>query len=188
MNSRVASNRWKQLNNFQRRGGAYALAPIARQAFLAVPVRNFEWLWNQRRYQGAIEIEVQSATGWRLTMEFQADSTEQINVRPKRESEPELVRQADLGATYVPPMTGLSIEEPVYQRPKLDQLLGLSKPGEIIRNLLLEARHDQLIAVTQNDILRRTGRRMQRAGQVDYQSAHGLRSSQASSRAPLAPT
>ena len=88
----LALNRWKQLNNFQRRGGAYALAPIARQAFLAVPVRNFEWLWTQRRYQGAIEIEIQSAAGWRMTMEFHADSTEQINVRPKRESEPELAR------------------------------------------------------------------------------------------------
>jgi hypothetical protein len=33
----------------------------------------------------------------------------------------------------------LSTEEPVYQRPKIDQLLGQAKPGEVLRNLLVEA-------------------------------------------------
>ena len=137
----LALNRWKQLNNYHRRGGSYELAPIARQAFMAVPVRNFEWLWNQRQYQRNIEIEVQSVAGWNVTMEFRPDSTEQIYVHPQARAKPEEVRQADLRAVYVPPMSGLSIEEPVYQRPKLEQLLGQARPGEIIRNLLLEAHH-----------------------------------------------
>jgi hypothetical protein len=38
-------------------------------------------------------------------------------------------------------MTGLGIDEPVYQRPKLDQLLGQGKPGDMLRNLLVEAHH-----------------------------------------------
>src|SRR5207247_1336394 len=40
---------------------------------------------------------------------------------------------------FVPAMTGLSTEEPVYQRPKVDQLLGQAKPGDVLRNLLVEA-------------------------------------------------
>jgi hypothetical protein len=40
---------------------------------------------------------------------------------------------------FVPPMTGLSTDEPVYQPPKIDQLLGQAKPGEVLRNLLVQA-------------------------------------------------
>lgn len=72
-------------------------------------------------------------------MEFRPNSTEQIYVHPKATAEPEMVEAADLRATYIPPMTGLSIDEPVYTRAKQDQLLGQGRPGEIIRNLLLEA-------------------------------------------------
>src|SRR3989441_4841600 len=44
---------------------------------------------------------------------------------------------------YFPPMRGLSTDEPVYRRPKLDQLLGQGRPGEIIRNLLAEAHESE---------------------------------------------
>ncbi len=135
----LSLTRWKQLNNYHRRGGSYELAPIARQAFLPVPLRNFEWMWNQRHYSHNVEIEVQSSEGWTVTMEFRPDSTEQILVHPKSDAEPEVVQRADIRATYVPPMSGLSIDEPVYTRAKQDQLLGQGRPGEIIRNLLLEA-------------------------------------------------
>ncbi len=139
----LALARWKALNDFQRHGGGYTKAPIARQAFYAVPLRAFDLLWSERKYQGSIEIEVTSAAGWRITMELITDSSEQIYVRPKPDAEPATVRETDLKTVYVPSMTGLSIEEPVYQRPKLDQLLGLGKPGEILRNLLVEAHQSE---------------------------------------------
>ena len=41
--------------------------------------------------------------------------------------------------TFVPAMTGMSLDEPVYQPAKLDQLLGMGRPGEVLRNLLIEA-------------------------------------------------
>lgn len=135
----LAFDRWKQLNNFQRRGGAYPKAPIARQAFSAVPLRTFELLWSGRRYSGSIEIQVQSTAGWAITMELVADSTEQVHVRPLPDVEPKEVREAALSTVFVPPMTGLSVEEPVYMRPKVDHLLGQAKPGEVLRNLLYEA-------------------------------------------------
>ncbi len=134
----LALNRWKQLNDFHRHFGVYTRAPIARQAFTAVPLRAFDLLWNERQYAGALEIEVQT-DAWAVPMEFIADSSEQIYVRPKPVAPPHTVRDANLQIVFVPAMTGLSTDEPVYQRPKIDQLLGQAKPGDILRNLLVEA-------------------------------------------------
>ncbi len=137
----LAFARWKQLNDFQRHGGAYTRAPLARQAFSAVPLRAFDLLWHGRRYQEGVEIEIQT-DAWTLTMELLADSTEQIHVRPKPVA-PEIVRAASLNTVFVPAMSGLGTEEPVYQRPKIDQLLGQAKPGDVLRNLLVEANQSE---------------------------------------------
>lgn len=133
----LALNRWKELNDFQRHGGAYTRAPIARQAFSPVPLRSFELLWRNRRYEGEIRITLWTDE-WQLTMKLEADSTEQIYVRPEP-IDPGIVRSVTLTTALVPPMTGLSIEEPVYTRPKLDQLLGQGRPGEMLRNVLVGA-------------------------------------------------
>jgi hypothetical protein len=137
----LALERWKELNDFQRHGGAYALAPIARQAFHAVPLRAFDLLWRDRKYQGSIFITL-TTDAWSLRMELEANSTEQIYVRPEP-VDPKLVRAIGLTTVLVPPMTGLSIEEPVYTPPKLDHLLGQAKPGEMLRNVLLQASNSQ---------------------------------------------
>lgn len=134
-----AFKQWKTLNDFQKRHGAYTRKPVTRQIFSAVPLRTFELLWREKTFDGPIEIEVHSTQGWKVTMELLYDSTEQVYVRPKQDIPSDDTRNANLDVIYVPPMTGLSTDEPVYQRPKLDQLLGLAKPGEMLRNLLVEA-------------------------------------------------
>ena len=137
----LALRRWRELNDYNRRNG-YRRVPIARQAFAAVPLRSFDLLWTDRRYHGQIEIELRHDAGWALTMEFIADSTEQIYVRPARDSTADL-REIDLQAAFVPPMTGLSTDEPLLQWPTIEQLLGLGRPGEVLRNLLAEASRNQ---------------------------------------------
>ena len=160
----LALRRWRELKDFRlRRGLAYGKAPIARQAFSAVPLRSFDLLWTDRRYRGQIEIELRHDAGWSVTMEFTADSTEQIYVRPKAKTiaiptagtvsrpttkelakeKTNLLRGLDLQAVFVPPMTGLGIDEPLFQPPKIEQLLGLGRPGEVLRNLLAEANRDE---------------------------------------------
>jgi hypothetical protein len=133
----LALTRWKELNDFQRHGGWYTKAPIARQAFSAVPLRSFDLLWRNRTYTGQLQITIVTDE-WTLPMTLEADSTEQIYVRPAP-LDPPLVRRAALTTVLVPPMSGLGIDEPVYTRPKLDQLLGQGKPGDMLRNLLVEA-------------------------------------------------
>ncbi len=98
-------------------------------------------MWNQRHYSHNVEIEVQKQRrAWTVTMEFRPDSTEQILVHPKSDAEPEVVQRADIRATYVPPMSGLSIDEPVYTQGETGPITpGQGRPGEIIRNLLLRS-------------------------------------------------
>lgn len=134
----LALERFKSHNDFQRHGGAYTKVPIARQAFTAVPLRSFDLLWRERSYNGVIQILVQTDE-WTIPMELIADTTEQVYVRPEETVLPTVVREAQLPTVFVPPMTGLAVDEPVYQRPKVDHTLGLARPGEVLRNLLVEA-------------------------------------------------
>ena len=138
----LALQRWRELNDFNRRRG-YTRAPIARQAFTAVPLRSFDLLWTDRRYQGQIEIGLRHDAGWSVTMEFIADSTEQIYVRPKADVPVDTLRELSLRAVYVPPMTGLETNERLLQPVAVEQLLGLGRPGEVLRNLLVSAHHDE---------------------------------------------
>ena len=135
----LAFEHWNRLNDFQRHGGYYTKAPITRQTFSAVPLRRFDLLWHGRRYQGNMEIELHPRGRLPITMEFLADSTEQVFVRPKPNAEPTTVQMTTLTSVFIPPMTGLSTDEPVYQLPKVNQLIGQCRPGEVIRNLLVQA-------------------------------------------------
>lgn len=135
----LAFKHWKTQRDFQRHGGGYTKVPMARQAFSAVPLRSFDLLWSGKATaRGSIEIAVQTGQ-WSITMEIINDSSEQVYVRPKADAEPATVRDAELATVFVPAMSGLSVDEPLYQRPKVDQLLGQAKPGEVLRNLLAEA-------------------------------------------------
>ena len=141
----LALRRWRELNDFNPRQG-YTYAPIARQAFTAVPLRSFDLMWTNRLYHrnNPIEIELQHNSGWSVTMEFIADSTEQIYVRPKIYVRSDVLRNLDFRVAFIPPMTGIGIDEPVFQPPKIEQLLGLGRPGEVLRNLLVEANRDEV--------------------------------------------
>ena len=139
----LALQRWRELNDFNRRQG-YKRAPIARQTFAAVPLRSFDLLWTDRRYRGqTIEIELGLNPGESVSMEFIADSTEQIYVRPNAAVPSETLRELSLDTVFVPPMTGLGTEEPLFQPPMIEQLLGLGRPGEVLRNLLAEANRNE---------------------------------------------
>ncbi|MDP2646841.1 MAG: AAA family ATPase [Desulfobacterales bacterium] len=140
----LSFKKWKERNDFRKHGGYYAKVPIARQAFSAVPLRRFDLMWANRHYKGNIEIEIKSTAGWSITMEFIADSTEQIFVRPVQSVDSGVLRTADIPSVFVPAMTGLSKEEPLYANPEtVADLLGQAKPGDVLRNLLHQAHQSQ---------------------------------------------
>lgn len=140
----LALERWRQLNDYQRHRGEYTWAPIARQAFYSVPLRAFELLWHERRKDRRIGIEA-TCDGIAVPVEIRADTSEQVYVRPRPSVEPEWLRRHGhvLQSVFVPAMSGLTTEEPVYQQPKINQLLGQGKPGDVLRNLLVETRNNQ---------------------------------------------
>jgi predicted ATPase len=140
----LAFRKWKERNDFHKHGGYYAKVPIARQAFSAVPLRRYDLMWADRDYKGNIEIDIKSTEGWSITMEFIADSTEQIFVRPVRSVDSGVLRTADVQSVFVPAMTGLSKEEPLYANPEtVADLLGQAKPGDVLRNLLHQANQSE---------------------------------------------
>jgi predicted ATPase len=136
-------NRWLAQNEFHRRGGQYQRAPIARQDFYAVPLRDYDLLFKDRVRDRGAEIRVVGKAGWDVTMEIWSNTSEQVFVRPRTTCLPEHLRAANTDFTFVPPMTGLSTEEPVYQAPMLTRLLGQGKPGEVLRNVLVEAERNE---------------------------------------------
>ena len=140
----LALTKWKERNDLGKHGGWYTKVPIARQAFSAVPIHRFDLLWANRDYKGNIEIEIKSTDGWSITMEFIADSTEQIFVRPVRTVDSDVLRTADVQSVFVPAMTGISKEEPLYANPEtVADLLGQAKPGDVLRNLLHQANQSE---------------------------------------------
>lgn len=56
----LALTRWKQLHDYQRHKGYYAKAPIARQAFTAVPLRAFDLFFGTT---GVIRVRSRSRYG-----------------------------------------------------------------------------------------------------------------------------
>jgi energy-coupling factor transporter ATP-binding protein EcfA2 len=140
----LALTTWSDQAELRRfRGNVFQWIAIARQSFYAVPLRTFHGLWTDASYTGMIEIAVTVDSRHTIAMELRADSNEQIYVRPTRTTEESALNAVLLQdgpqVVFVPAMGHLSAEEPVYQRPKVEQLLGRGQPGEVIRNLLMEA-------------------------------------------------
>ena len=61
----LALRRWRELNDFNPRQG-YTYAPIARQAFSAVPLRSFDLMWTNRLYHRNNPIEIGASAQRRL--------------------------------------------------------------------------------------------------------------------------
>jgi hypothetical protein len=77
---------------------------------------------------------------WASSFEFTYNSTEQISVKPSGSGDPAIPQEAaDLKIVHIPPFSGIGAEETRYIQPEYqDLLIGQGKPGDIIRNLLLE--------------------------------------------------
>jgi len=133
----VAYGEWRALNSHSKPHGAYAKKPISRQGFAALPLRAFDLLWHNRDYRGVVEVEVFLDDGWHLAMEFSADSSEQIYVRPTKDTPWDRTRRAGPDVVYTSSVDGLEPEEPHFNNPAwIRTMLSRQRPGGILRNLL----------------------------------------------------
>jgi len=128
--------------------------PITRQEFSALPLPSMDQLWTDthtslRRDEGKqgaprpliITLHGSDAGGdeWQMGFEFRYSGPEQIHVKPVAEDMGNLARARDeVGVIYIPPFSGIGVNETRYDRPYQEMLVGQGKGGDILRNLLLE--------------------------------------------------
>ncbi len=154
---RLALDRWTA----QRVGGKAVKrsgVAVPRTDITAVPLREMNLLWEDRRVTGPrgmsgarrlIEIVVEGhadGESWTCGIELQYANPELAYARPKdarnldgeaiRGFPPEAAKRLDV--VHVPPLSGIERDEPRRDRGMQDLLVGQGRPGEILRNLLLE--------------------------------------------------
>lgn len=134
-----ALTRWRGGAN-HKFNGAYRRKEIGRGDFTIVPVKTLDLIWTNRSQHDPIQIEVTHRDGWRLAMEIQWDTPEQMYVRPTNNTDEDSVTRANLNPVFIPATSGISRDEPFYAREEyLDLVIGQAKPGEILRNILVRA-------------------------------------------------
>lgn len=132
--------------------------PITRKDFSAIPLRELKHLWTntstalrreelgekqrlgQPRILGiTVKGTEDTEPEWELTFEFHYQNSQLIYVKPPVHQIENIPEHAlSLSVVHVPPFSGIGIEETRYDRPYQDLLIGQGKPGDILRNLLLE--------------------------------------------------
>lgn len=152
----LALERWRAARRPESRGKQRAAVPITRKDFTAIPLREMKLLWTdtstalkKEEAQGVkpgspriAEVTLEGRTGdesWELPFEFRYQGAEQIYVKPAERYLDELPRGArDLRIVHVPAFSGIGAQETRYDRPYQNLLIGQGKPGDLLRNLLLE--------------------------------------------------
>lgn len=140
--------KWRELNDFNPRKNGYRWQELERLAFSAVAVRSFDLLWQNRQKQQPFEIGLQMDGLPMVTLEFRFQSGGSMQVRPKPDASIYVHTlqhsRLQLRTTFIPAMSGLAREERrLADDEALDDLLAQGRPGEILRNLMVKAHHDE---------------------------------------------
>lgn len=118
-------------------------------------VRDIERVWNEderkekpKTSNVRIEIEVRGIThdkGWTCAFEFDYPNDESLYCRPLRsgngaksgrmEVPPEA---AELGVSFLPPMSGLAASEPKWEPGRINVLVGEGQTAQVLRNLCFQ--------------------------------------------------
>jgi len=159
---RLALDRWLVFRErTQSRARVRTGVQITRRDFAALPLREMNLLWtdtktaytkidraiDSTRKPGQpklvqIELEGREPTGdkpWNLVIEFRYRSSEVLYARPRLNAGgtvPDMAR--NLEVAHIPPFSGIGAEETRFDRGYQDLLIGQGKPGDILRNVLLE--------------------------------------------------
>jgi hypothetical protein len=133
--------------------------PITRKEFTAIPLREMSLLWTncstafgkgdsgEGHKPGQprilrIDLSGELTTGkWHLAFEITYSNPELIYVKPANDTpitNETIMALNQLQVVHVPPFSGIVADETRLDRAYQDLLIGQGRPGEILRNLLLE--------------------------------------------------
>ncbi len=136
----------------------YTGVGITRKDFTAIPLREMNLLWNncstalsrgelqEKQKLGTpriLKIRLagnKDAAPWKVCFEFTYRFPELISAKPSADTDKSQINllKNDLRVVHVPPFSGIGAEETRYDKPYQDHLIGQGKPGDILRNLLVE--------------------------------------------------
>jgi hypothetical protein len=142
----------------ERRGVA-----ITRKEFASIPLRDMNLLWTDRSTHlskgetskpGApryLEIRIEGTkfwannAPWSVGLEFAYRYADVIHVRPVEGTTSSEIHDTleHVQVVHVPPFSGIGSDETRYDRAYQDLLIGQGKPGDILRNLLLELHQEK---------------------------------------------
>ena len=134
--------------------------PVQRGEFTPVPLREMDLLWNRRIVTSTsdgspreigIVVEGDGQGGpWSCGIELRYANTELVHIRPLGTDDLEQdeltafprPEARDLGVVHLPALFGVARDEPRYERGMQDLLASSGRPGDILRNLLLDIADD----------------------------------------------
>jgi predicted ATPase len=152
----LAMQRWKMDKSPRAKGRQRSAIPITRSDFTAIPLREMNLLWKDTstalRKREAENGKVGTPKLLEITIdgehqgqpfvagfEFRYQSTEQIYLKPcEQNGETPPPGAEAMTVVYIPPFSGIGVQEPRYDRALQDVLIGQGKAGDILRNLLLD--------------------------------------------------
>jgi len=157
----LAVQRWHQERGTAKSKAALRTGvPISRKDFTAIPLREMNLLWTDRStaysrdkarniaagqpklVKIGVEGKVPDGSTWQLNVAIRYSSREQIYVKLlDQEGKPLTELPPSVSGTqvvHIPPFSGIGAEETRYDRGYQNHLIGQGKPGDILRNLLLE--------------------------------------------------
>ena len=152
--------RWKLARSEKSRAIDRTGVPLTRKDFTALPLGNMDFLWTHRDTHYRKDEEVDKKAGrpklievilhgkepddsrWVLGVSLRFNSTEQIYVKLIKEDGQSMIdlpkAVMNLQIVHIPPFSGIGAEETRYDHAYQNLLIGQGKPGDILRNLLLE--------------------------------------------------
>ena len=127
---------------------------ITRESFLSMPLRSLKLLWKDnstslKKKEGKLGsprfmyITLKGNNNnnkWELKLRFYYANPEVVYAKPLSKIPPELPEN---NIVYIPSFSGIAVQEPIHAEAYQQWLIGQGKPGDIIRNLLLEISKDE---------------------------------------------
>jgi predicted ATPase len=136
---------------------------INRKELSTVPVKEFNLLWTNRstalrkedniknkkpgspRFMEILVYGDEGKNKWKLGFEFSYRYPDIIFFKPAESTPVEAVSKIipEVRVTTIPPFSGIDLNEPVFNEDYQKFQIGLGKPGDVLRNVLLELHRDQ---------------------------------------------
>lgn len=153
--------RWRQERGTAKSKAALRTGvPVSRKDFTAIPLREMNLLWTDRATAYTKDDDPNTKPGqpklvtiavqgtevqgkpWQVNVALSYQSREQIYVKPLDKDGTPLTElpqgAAQTQVVHIPPFSGIGAEETRYDHGYQNLLIGQGKPGDILRNLLLE--------------------------------------------------